>query len=151
MTCFSRGSAIFALLYPRPRSTSSVCCPRDGANERIEPSRLCVPRTRFAPVKTTDDLFVLRSDVYTLDDEFQVEPVPGRSDNLPFVQLDPRYYKLLDAFESRVRDGPPSLREAERLVVRGDVTFEPGVVVRGAVNLEAEQPTRIAAGTVLTG
>ncbi|MEA2158894.1 MAG: UTP--glucose-phosphate uridylyltransferase, partial [Solirubrobacteraceae bacterium] len=35
---------------------------------------LCVPRTRFVPVKTTDDLLVLRSDVYTLSDDMLVEP-----------------------------------------------------------------------------
>ncbi len=35
-----------------------------GAFEGAE--LLLVPRTRFAPVKTTDDLLVLRSDVYTL-------------------------------------------------------------------------------------
>ena len=37
-------------------------------------SLLCVPRTRFVPVKTTDDLLVLRSDVYRLSDEMLVEP-----------------------------------------------------------------------------
>ena len=40
---------------------------------------LCVPRTRFVPVKTTDDLLVLRSDVYTLTDQMLVQPVPERS------------------------------------------------------------------------
>ena len=33
---------------------------------------LCVPRTRFVPVKTTDDLLVLRSDVYTLSEDMLV-------------------------------------------------------------------------------
>ena len=94
---------------------------------------LHVPRTRFAPVKTTDDLLVLRSDVYEVGDDLRVEPVPGRADNLPFVELDKRYYRLIDAFEQRFPSGPPSLREAERLVVNGDVTFEAGVRVRGAV------------------
>ena len=41
---------------------------------------LCVPRTRFVPVKTTDDLLVLRSDVYTLSDEFVVAPLPERAE-----------------------------------------------------------------------
>jgi UTP--glucose-1-phosphate uridylyltransferase len=70
---------------------------------------------------------------------------------LPFVELDKKYYKLLDAFESRFPDGPPSLREAERFVVHGDVTFAAGVTVRGAVELTAEEPERIPDGTVLTG
>jgi UTP--glucose-1-phosphate uridylyltransferase len=110
---------------------------------------LCVPRTRFAPVKTTDDLLVLRSDVYTLSEEMLVEPIPERRDRLPFVELDKRYYRLLDDFDARFPDGPPSLREADRLVVHGDVTFGAGVVVRGAVEVHAEAPMRIEPGTVL--
>jgi UTP--glucose-1-phosphate uridylyltransferase len=110
---------------------------------------LHVPRTRFAPVKTTDDLLVLRSDVYEVGDDLRVEPVPGRADSLPFVELDKRYYRLIDAFEQRFPSGPPSLREAERLVVHGDVTFEAGVRVRGAVQLDADSPTTIDPGTVL--
>jgi UTP--glucose-1-phosphate uridylyltransferase len=112
---------------------------------------LHVPRTRFVPVKTTDDLLVLRSDVYVVTPEMVVEPVPERRDALPFVELDKRYYRLLDEFERRFPGGPPSLRRAERLVVHGDVTFEPGVVVTGPVELNAAAPQRIAAGTVVSG
>ncbi len=114
-------------------------------------SLLLVPRTRFAPVKTTDDLLVLRSDVYTLDDDYRVLPLPERAEQLPFVELDPRYYKLLDEFELRLPDGPPSLRGAERLVVHGDVTFGRGVVVRGSVELTVDEPRRLEDGTVLRG
>jgi UTP--glucose-1-phosphate uridylyltransferase len=112
-------------------------------------SLLLVPRTRFAPVKTTDDLLVLRSDVYELGDDLDVEPAAGRADSLPFVELDKDFYKLIDDFERRFPDGPPSLREAERLVVHGDVTFGAGVRVRGAVTLDVDEPTTIDSGTVL--
>jgi UTP--glucose-1-phosphate uridylyltransferase len=108
-----------------------------------------VPRTRFAPVKTTDDLLVLRSDVYRVSDDLVVEPVADRRDGLPYVELDPKYYKLMDDFEARFPDGPPSLREASRLVVRGDVTFGAGVVVRGAADVDAAEPQTLAPGTVL--
>jgi UTP--glucose-1-phosphate uridylyltransferase len=110
---------------------------------------LCVPRTRFAPVKTTDDLLVLRSDVYEMSDDLVVAPIPERRDRLPYVELDKRYYRLLDRFEQRFPDGPPSLREADRLVVHGEITFGRGVVVRGAVKLDVEEPTQIEAGTEL--
>jgi UTP--glucose-1-phosphate uridylyltransferase len=110
---------------------------------------LHVPRTRFAPVKTTDDLLVLRSDVYEVGDDLRVEPVPDRADNLPFVELDKRYYRLIDAFEQRFPSGAPSLRDAQRLVVHGDVTFGAGVRVRGTVELDADSPTTIEPGTVL--
>ncbi|HET9719542.1 MAG TPA: UTP--glucose-1-phosphate uridylyltransferase [Solirubrobacteraceae bacterium] len=112
-------------------------------------SLLLVPRTRFAPVKTTDDLLVLRSDVYTLDEDCRVLPLAERASALPYVELDSRYYKLLDEFERRFPEGPPSLREAERLVVHGDVTFGRGVSVRGNVELDADRPERLADGTVL--
>jgi UTP--glucose-1-phosphate uridylyltransferase len=112
---------------------------------------LCVPRRRFVPVKTTDDLLVLRSDVYAVSEDMLVQPVPERDGNLPYVELDSDYYKLLDDFEQRFPDGAPSLREAERLVVHGDVTFGRGVVVRGAVELDEPEPTRLDPGAVLEG
>ena len=110
---------------------------------------LCVPRARFVPVKTTDDLLVLRSDVYTLSDDLVVSAVPERVGNLPYVELDPEFYKLLDDFEKRFPGGAPSLRDADRLVVHGDVIFGEGVRVRGAVELDVDEPTRIDAGTTL--
>jgi UTP--glucose-1-phosphate uridylyltransferase len=109
---------------------------------------LLVPRTRFVPVKTTDDLLLLRSDVYVIEDDV-VAPIPERAGDLPFVELDKRFYRLMDQFEQRFPDGVPSLKQAERLVVHGDVTFGAGVVVRGAVELEAPEPMRIADGAVL--
>jgi UTP--glucose-1-phosphate uridylyltransferase len=138
---------------PRDSSTPEVIQLESAMGAAIGSFRgaalLLVPRTRFVPVKTTDDLLVLRSDVYSLTEDSLVEPAAERALNLPFVELDKRYYKLLDAFEQRFPEGPPSLREAERLVVHGDFTFHGDVVVRGAVSLESEEPREIAAGTVL--
>jgi UTP--glucose-1-phosphate uridylyltransferase len=105
-----------------------------------------VPRTRFAPVKTTDDLLVLRSDAYALTGDARVVRT---GDTLPFVDLDREVYADLAAFEARFPHGAPSLAAAERLVVRGDVTFGAGVRVEGAVTLEG--PARIPDGTVLDG
>jgi UTP--glucose-1-phosphate uridylyltransferase len=101
------------------------------------------------PVKTTDDLLVLRSDVYQVSDAMEVQLSPRRGGSLPYVELDKRFYRLLDEFEQRFPDGPPSLIEADRLVVEGDVTFGAGVQVRGAVALSTAEPRRIEPGTVL--
>ena len=110
---------------------------------------LQVPRTRFVPVKTTDDLLLLRSDVFRLGDEFRIEPAIENGDQ-PFVALDKQYFGMIDDFEARMPAGPPSLREAERFVVEGDVTFGSGVVVRGSVELDAPADgLRIDDGTVL--
>jgi UTP--glucose-1-phosphate uridylyltransferase len=104
-----------------------------AAIEVFEGARaLEVPRTRFAPVKTTDDLLALRSDAYRLTDDARVELVPDR---VPIVTLDSDHFKLLRDFDARFPKGPPSLAEAERFEVEGDVRFGEGVVVRGSVTV----------------
>lgn len=118
-------------------------------------SLLQVPRSRFVPVKTTDDLLLLRSDAYRLGDEFRVELVsdPARPNgNQPLVALDKEYFGMIDDFEARMPAGPPSLREAARFVVNGDVRFGAGVVVRGDVEIDAPpEGLRVTDGTVLSG
>jgi UTP--glucose-1-phosphate uridylyltransferase len=107
---------------------------------------LHVPRRRFAPVKTTNDLLALRSDAYVLHDDKRVELAPAREEP-PVVDLDSGFYKLIAEFERRFPGGPPSLVECERLVVEGDVTFGRDVVVQGSVTVRG--PARIEDGTVL--
>jgi UTP--glucose-1-phosphate uridylyltransferase len=106
-----------------------------------------VPRTRFAPVKTTSDLLVLRSDAYVLHDDYRVLPADG----LPVVALDSAHFKLLRDFDARFPDGPPSLAQCDRLVVEGDVVFGRDVVVRGAVEVrqDGDGQRRIEDGAVL--
>jgi UTP--glucose-1-phosphate uridylyltransferase len=108
-----------------------------------------VPRRRFAPVKTTNDLLILRSDAYVLTEQARVELAPEREDRPPFVDLDPDYYKLVRDFDERFPSGPPSLIECERLVVKGDVDFGANVRVRGSVTVEG--PKRIEDGATLEG
>jgi UTP--glucose-1-phosphate uridylyltransferase len=112
---------------------------------------LCVPRRRFVPVKNTNDLLTLRSDIYGVTDGMIVSPIPERDGKLPYVELDNRFYKVLEEFDTRFPAGSPSLRDAERLVVHGDVTFGADVVVRGEVELEVDEPTQIEDGRVLSG
>jgi UTP--glucose-1-phosphate uridylyltransferase len=106
-----------------------------------------VPRSRFVPVKKTNDLLVLRSDAYVLGDGARIELAAGRSEP-PLVELDDNF-KLLADFDARFPAGPPSLAAAERLEVAGDVTFGRDVVVRGRARVEG--PARIEDGTVLEG
>ena len=113
---------------------------------------LRVPRSRFAPVKTTNDLLALRSDAYVLTDDARVVPAEGR-DGAPLVDLDDEHFKLLPDFEARFPAGAPSLVACERLTVHGDVRFGADVVVRGAVTVEHAGDGRIEIedGTVLEG
>jgi len=110
-----------------------------------------VGRERFVPVKTTNDLLVVRSDVYQRDGDGRVQARADRLGNLPRVDLDPVFYKNIEDFELRFADGPPSLVKAQSLTVRGDVRFEGDVVVQGDVTLEhtAPQPKVIPRGSIL--
>lgn len=86
-----------------------------------------VPRTRFRPVKTTDDLLLLRSDAFALTDDAELRPVV---DPLPLVTLG-EHYTTLAAFECRFQHGAPSLRQASSLSVDGDWSFGRDVTVVG--------------------
>jgi UTP--glucose-1-phosphate uridylyltransferase len=112
-----------------------------------------VPRRRFAPVKTTNDLLVLRSDAYELTDDCRVEPSGELEGGLPLVDLDSDRYKLLRDFEARFPHGAPSLVGAKSLTVKGDVRFGRDVVVRGEVEIEhdGDDQLTIDDGTVLEG
>jgi UTP--glucose-1-phosphate uridylyltransferase len=107
-----------------------------------------VGRDRFVPVKTTNDLLVLRSDVYDLGRDFVLDQA---SDELPFIELDGDHYKLVGEFDKRFPQGAPSLKEATRLTVEGDWTFGQGVRVVGEVELAATSAKRIDSGAVLSG
>jgi UTP--glucose-1-phosphate uridylyltransferase len=114
---------------------------------------LRVPRARLAPVKTTNDLLVLRSDAWVLHDDARVELAPERDGRVPFVDLDGSYYKLISDFDARFSSGAPSLLRCERLEVEGDVAFGRGVIVRGSVRVvnDGDGQLRIDDGTVLEG
>jgi UTP--glucose-1-phosphate uridylyltransferase len=112
---------------------------------------LRVPRSRFSPVKTTEDLLALRSDAYVLRDDARVELARPRDGRPPVIDLDDEHFKLLRDFDARFPAGAPSLVECERLAVEGDVVFGRGVVVRGTVEIaqESAEQRRIPDGAVL--
>ncbi len=113
-----------------------------------------VDRRRFAPVKTTDDLLVRRSDAYVLGEESPLVPNPAREPGLgpPVVRLDPRYYRSVADLDLRI-PAPPSLVRAQWFEVRGDVRFGEGVVVEGRVVVAHDGPGHLTVpdGTVLRG
>jgi UTP--glucose-1-phosphate uridylyltransferase len=94
-----------------------------------------VPRTRFAPVKTTNDLLAVRSDMYTLNRQYRVMPNPDRKHKQTDIDLDTEYYKRIDHFERRFSYGPPSLVNCTSLKVRGDFNFGNHVTLEGDVAL----------------
>lgn len=91
-----------------------------------------VPRSRFAPVKTTGDLLALRSDAYEVLDNGQVRLAASRQGVPPVVSLSDEY-KLVDQIEEL---GVPGLIGCDALSVKGPVKFAPGVILRGVVAFE---------------
>ena len=108
-----------------------------------------VPRSRFAAVKTTSDLLLVRSDAYVLTEDDRMVLAPGLP-HPPLITLDPAHYKLIDQLEARFPFGPPSLLAVEQLEVRGDVRFGAGVTLSGSVQLAAgPAPLQIADGAAI--
>ncbi|MEO6034415.1 MAG: UTP--glucose-1-phosphate uridylyltransferase [Verrucomicrobiota bacterium] len=122
---------------PRDANSPKVLqleCAMGAAIECFEKSgAVVVPRSRFAPVKTTADLLTLRSDAYRVTEDFRLVLDATRRGQPPLVELDSKYFKLLADFETRVAKGAPSLLGCESLKVTGDMAFASGVVVRGRV------------------
>jgi UTP--glucose-1-phosphate uridylyltransferase len=106
---------------------------------------VCVPRSRFAPVKSTDDLLLVRSDAYELTRDGQMRAAFDGQE--PVVTLDEDYYRLLPDFERRFPAGPPSLRGCRQFVVDGDVTFGADVVAVGEARVTG--PRHVPDGEVL--
>jgi len=104
-----------------------------------------VPRSRFAPVKTTDDLLLVRSDAYQLTGDGQMRPSFDGPE--PVVTLDENYYKLLPDFEQRFPAGAPSLRRCRQFEVEGDVTFGAGTTAVREVRVTG--PRHVPDGEVL--
>ncbi|GAA4397234.1 UTP--glucose-1-phosphate uridylyltransferase [Fodinibacter luteus] len=119
----------------RPDSTPviQVESAMGAAVEVFDGSRaLAVDRTRFRPVKTTNELLLIRSDIYRLTDDALVESTIEHEE--PFVDLGAPY-RLVDAFEARFPRGVPSIRGCSSLRVEADATFGAGVVCTGDVRV----------------
>jgi UTP--glucose-1-phosphate uridylyltransferase len=99
-----------------------------------------VPRTRFAPVKTTEDLLILGSDAYVLTEEMNLVLHPTRNNNQIVARLDPAFYGAYDAFRARFPQGVPSLLFCGSLEIQGDVRFGRNVTLRGRVRLQGVGP-----------
>ena len=87
-----------------------------------------VPRSRFLPVKTTSDLLLIMSNLYT-QKKGVLDMNPMRSfPSVPLVKLGSAFAKV-NEFLKRFGSIPDCL-ELDHLTVSGDVTFGKGVVLR---------------------
>jgi UTP--glucose-1-phosphate uridylyltransferase len=100
-----------------------------------------VPRSRFLPVKSTSDLFVVQSNMYSLTrGELVMNPLRVFP-TVPLVKLGDNFRKVSD-YMQRFK-GTPDVLELDQLTVSGDVTFGAGVVLKGTVIVVANHGSRI--------
>ena len=106
-----------------------------------------VPRSRFAPVKTTSDLLTLRSDACGITEDWRIILAPELNGHPPAIDLDPDHYKLVDQFEQRFQS-VPSLKNCQRLKVHGPINFAERTVLRGKVEISntTGQPQTLPSG-----
>lgn len=95
-----------------------------------------VPRSRFAPVKSTSDLLALRSNAYEILENGQVRLHPSRAGQPPLISLSDQY-KMVDSLEGL---GVPGLLGCRSLKVDGKVHFEAGAEIEGDVALVNNAP-----------
>lgn len=93
---------------------------------------VCVPRTRFFPVKTCSDLLLLRSDAVEITDTGLMALAPECKGVAPIVQLDSKLYKLVDSLDAL---GVPSLKHVSKLTVTGPHHFADGEPLSGEVSV----------------
>ncbi len=130
---------------PRDKKSTPVFQLESAMGAAIEcfpdAAAIAVPRTRFAPVKTTTDLLTLRSDAYLIGDDGAVRLVDSCAGIPPKVELDD-HYKLVDQLDAALADGAPSLKNCRSLKVSGLVAFNSCVVFEHDVIVENEAPER---------
>eukprot|EP01114_Cavostelium_apophysatum_P000818 TRINITY_DN1071_c0_g1_i1.p1 TRINITY_DN1071_c0_g1~~TRINITY_DN1071_c0_g1_i1.p1 ORF type:complete len:508 (-),score=134.08 TRINITY_DN1071_c0_g1_i1:76-1599(-) len=100
-----------------------------------------VPRSRFLPVKSTSDLFVVQSNLYELQNGTLQMHKKRTYPSVPLVNLGENF-KTVSNYNSRLKSIPDIL-ELDQLTVSGDVTFGTNVVLKGTVIIVANIGNRI--------
>jgi UTP--glucose-1-phosphate uridylyltransferase len=110
---------------------------------------LTVKRDRFLPVKKTDDLLLIRSNLFNLDKGQLLLNPKRRSQQLPKIKLG----DFLQNIENFQNSFPviPDLIELDQLNILGNVRFEGAASIRGRVNLDGLKRTlSLPAGVTIT-
>ena len=100
-----------------------------------------VPRSRFLPVKSCSDLFLVQSDLYTLQRGALLMNSKRQFNTTPLVKLGDHFKKVsqyLTRFASI-----PEIIELDHLTVTGDVYFGKDVTLKGTVIIVANHGERI--------
>lgn len=93
-----------------------------------------VPRYRFMPVKSCNELLLDRGDVYILEGSHFIRNPKRSIPELPSILLSSEYQHVSE-FEKRFPEAP-SMLELKKLVINGDVWFGKNITIAGNVSFE---------------
>ncbi|MBM7825273.1 UTP--glucose-1-phosphate uridylyltransferase [Arcanobacterium pluranimalium] len=94
---------------------------------------ILVGRERFLPVKTTNDLFAIRSDSYDFGADARLRL---NREQAPIARLDPQYFAMISDFELRTKN-LPSTANLDSIEVTGDYFFDGTEKLAGDVHIHA--------------
>ncbi len=98
---------------------------------------ISVPRRRFLPVKKTDDLLLVQSNLFDIENGILVRNKERGFNSLPLIRLGEKFAKYddyLERFESI-----PDILDLDLLTVVGDVNFGKQITLKGNVILVSQQ------------
>jgi len=141
---------------PRDKKSTKVLQLETAMGSAIEcfegAQAILIPRTRFAPVKTTNDMLALMSDAYEVTPDSRMVLKAERNGIPPDVKLD-GMYKFVDDMQKLIPNGPPSLINCKKLAIVGKVVLGKGVVFEGTVKVTnaSDEWKTLATGTYKDG
>ncbi|MGK0288705.1 MAG: UTP--glucose-1-phosphate uridylyltransferase [bacterium] len=108
-----------------------------GINNFQNSCAVNVPRSRFLPVKKTDDLLLVQSNLFKLNDGLLIRNPERQFEGLPLIRLG-EFFKTVEDYHERMTNIPDIL-ELDLLTIVGDVHFGRNVTLRGNVIVVCEQ------------
>ncbi|CAN6674197.1 UTP--glucose-1-phosphate uridylyltransferase [Trichomonascus vanleenenianus] len=99
-----------------------------------------VPRRRFLPVKTSSDLLLVKSDLYSVS-RGHLKMDTARFGGTPLIKLG-SHFKKVSEFQKRIPHMPRIL-ELDHLTITGNVFLGKGVTLKGTVIIVCEEGKRI--------
>ncbi|CEG38253.1 utp-glucose-1-phosphate uridylyltransferase [Plasmopara halstedii] len=111
---------------------------------------LKVPRSRFLPVKSSSDLFLVQSNLYQIKHGSLIMNPARTTLTIPIVKLGLEFQSVKE-YLMRFEHGIPNITELDHLTVAGDVKFGSNITLKGTVILVANEGAHIDLpdGTVL--
>lgn len=126
-----------------------------GINSFENSLAVSVPRVRFLPIKKTNDLLLIQSNLFIEEDGVLVKNPDRQFEGLPLIRLG-KHFENIEDYQKRF-ENIPDILELDLLTIVGDVYFNRDITLRGHVILMCDQgelnlPERsVIENKVLTG